>query len=177
MHQALLSFRCAQDGDIEEFLHRKAIEFSDRGFCSVYLLLNEEAFNSDKLLVEAYFTLSHKSLVADSNTMSKTSIKRYGGFVTAKTLDFVLIGQLGKWVIQDENGKFTRSSVSGKEILDYAFEVIRVASSLIPCKYALVECSDDVKIRTVYENYGFSFFQNDGQHNQYCKLITDSSED
>lgn len=97
--------------------------------------------------------------------------------MTAKTLDFVLIGQLGKWVIQDENGKFTRSSVSGKEILDYAFEVIRVASSLIPCKYALVECSDDVKIRTVYENYGFSFFQNDGQHNQYCKLITDSSED
>lgn len=177
MHQALLSFRCAQDKDIEAFLHHKAIEFSDRGWCSVYLLLNEELFKSGKLFVEAYFTLSHKSLIANNNTMSKSAIKRYGGFVTAKTLDFVLIGQLGKWVMQEESGAFSRSSVTGKEILDYAFEVIKTASSLITCRCVLVECSDDAKVCAMYENYGFQFFQNDGQHNQYCKLITDTTKD
>lgn len=176
MHQALLSFRCAQDKDIEDFLRFKAIEFSDRRLCSVYLLLNEELFNSHKLFIEAYFTLSHKSLIADNHTMSKSAIKRYGGFVTAKTLDFVLIGQLGKW-IQEEGGTFSRSSITGKEVLDSAFEVIKAATSLIPCKYALVECSDDIKIRTIYENYGFNFFQNDGQHNQYCKSIDDIPKD
>lgn len=103
--------------------------------------------------------------------MSRSSIKRYGGFVDARTLDFVLIGQLGKLVIENEDGTYSRSPVTGKEILDYAFEVIGAASSLIPCKYALVECSDDQKVRAVYERYGFKFFQKDGQHNQYCKRI------
>ncbi|MDO4385188.1 MAG: hypothetical protein Q4E18_04230 [Clostridia bacterium] len=171
MHHALLSFRCAQDKDIETFLCSKAIEFSDRGLCSVYLLLNEELFAAGHLRIEAYFTLSHKSLIADNGKMSRSSIKRYGGFVDARTLDFVLIGQLGKLVIENEDGTYSRSPVTGKEILDYAFEVIGAASSLIPCKYALVECSDDQKVRAVYERYGFKFFQKDGQHNQYCKRI------
>ena len=177
MLDALLSFRCTQDKDIEDFLRYKAIEFSDRGLRSVYLLLNGELFNSGKLFVEAYFTLSHKSLIADNSTMSKSAIKRYGGFVTAKPLDFVLIGQLGKYVVQEDRGVFSRSAVTGKEILDYAFEVIKTATSLIPCKYALVECSDDEKVRAVYEKYGFKFFQNDGQHNQYCRSITATVKD
>lgn len=173
MHDALLSFRCAQDPDIENFLHSKAIEFLDRGLCSVFLLLNGELFNNGELFIEAYFTLSHKSLVADEDTMSKSSIKKYGGFVTAKTLDFVLIGQLGKRVVKNEDGTYHRSSVASKEILDLAFEVIRAASSLIPCKYVLIECGDEAKVRKAYTNYGFTFFQNDGQHNQYCKRIAE----
>lgn len=171
MQDALLSFRCVQDPDIENFLHNKAIEFLDRQLCSVYLLLNEEEFENGKLKIEAYFTLSHKSLVTDEETMTKNKIKKYGGFTTAKTLDFVLIGQLGKWVIKNEDGTFNRSEVSSKEILDLAFEVIRAAADLIPCKYVLVECSDQEKVRKSYENYGFIFFQNDGEHNQYCKKI------
>ena len=176
MHQALLSFRCDQDEDIENFLRCKAIEFLDRGLCSVYLLLDEERFNNGALFVEAYFTLSHKSLVADTATMSKSAIKRYGGFTTARTLDFVLIGQLGKWVIRNEDGTYQRSSVAGREILDLAFEVIQAASDLIPCKYVLVECSDDEKVKKAYTDYGFKFFQNDGQHNQYCKPVATGTD-
>lgn len=171
VRQALLSFRCDQDEDIENFLHSKAIDFLDRGFCSVYLLLNKEMFDSGKLFVEAYFTLSHKSLIADTGTMSKSAIKRYGGLVTAKTLNFVLIGQLGKWVIKNADDTYQRSSVTSGEILDLAFEVIYSASDLIPCKYVLVECSDNEKVQKAYIDYGFNFFQNDGEHNQYCKQI------
>lgn len=170
MREALLSFRCAQDPDIESFLHTKAIEFLERGLCSIYLLLNGELFESGTLFVEAYFTLSHKSLIADES-MSRSAIKRYGRFATARTLDFVLIGQLGKWVIENDDGTYQRSSVTSTEILDLAFEVIRSASDLIPCKYVLVECSNEEKVKKAYTNYGFNFFQNDGRHNQYCMSI------
>ena len=171
MHQALLSFRCDQDSDIQDFLHSKAIDFLDRELCSVYLLLNEEMFNRGQIFIEAYFTLSHKSLVSDISTMSKSAIQRYGGFKTARTLNFVLIGHLGKWVIMNEDGTYQRSSVTSREILDFAFEVIQAAADLIPCKYVLVECSDEEKVQSVYKNYGFRFFQNDGEHNQFvCRL-------
>lgn len=39
-----------------------------------------------------------------------------------------------------------RSSITSREILDYAFEVIYASSALIPCKCALVECSDEEKV-------------------------------
>ena len=171
LHDALLSFRCEQDKDIEDFLHNKAIDFFNRGWCSVYILFNEEAFNNKSLVIEAYFTLSQKSLVSDPETMSLNAIKQYGGFKSAKTLNFVLIGQLGKWVVGNEDEGYTRSSVSSKEILDKAFEIIHSAAELIPCRHTMVECSDNPKVIKAYTDYGFRFFQKDGEHNQYCKLI------
>ena len=118
MRNALLSFRCAQDLDIEDFLHLKAIEFVDRGLCSVYLLLNEELFNDGVLQIEAYFTLSHKSLIASLQSISKSQIRKYGGFASAQVLPFVLIGQLGKYITYDKKGNVFRSDVTGKQILD-----------------------------------------------------------
>ena len=109
--------------------------------------------------------MSHKSMVADPENMSNRAITRYGGFKSAKTLDFVLIGQLGKYIDGEQ-----RSEISGTEILDEAFDVIRQASELIPCKYVLVECSDEEKVCAFYENYQFSFFQKDTL-NQYTKKI------
>lgn len=171
LDEALSGFHCAQDTDIEDFLHHKAKEHLSRGLCSIYLILNEDAFLRGQLQIEAYFTLSHKSLVTDNASVSKSKIQKYAGFKTAQTLDFVLIGQLGKYVAASENGMHYRSPVTGAEILDYAFEVIRSASSLIPCKVAFVECSSDCHVTAFYEKYGFTFFQHDGKHNQYCKLI------
>lgn len=165
LNEAISLFHCIQDKDIELFLHNKATDFSNRGWCSVYLLLNEEQFNAGKIKIEAYFTLSHKSMVADAEHMSNSTIKRYGGMKNATTFDFVLIGQLGKHIDENE-----RSKISGNEILDEAFDVIRQASDLIPCKYALVECSNEKKVRDFYENYNFNFFQKD-ELNQYTKKI------
>ena len=158
-------FRCAQDPDIEAFLQGRAKQFSDRGWCAVYLLLDEASFHAGKLKIEAYFTLSHKSMIADPEQMSRGKIAHYGGFKTAKTLDFVLIGQLGKYI----DGS-VRSHISGAEILEEAFGVIRQATDLIPCKYAMIECGDSPKLRKFYEDNGFAFFQKDGL-NQYTKRI------
>lgn len=156
--------------DIETFLQEKAVDFLNRRWCSVYLVFDGEAFEGGRLQIEGYFTLSHKSMVADTKYLSKSQIKKYGGFKDARTLDFVLIGQLGKYVRQDGDKK-VRSSLTGKELLDMAFEVIQEANDLIPCKHVLVECSDEAKVKHFYESNGFHFFQKDGRHNQYTKTI------
>lgn len=63
------------------------------------------------------------------------------------------------------------SPITGKQILDYAFEVIHDASNLIPCRCALVECSADENIQNFYRNNGFKHFQYDGDHHQFYREI------
>ena len=71
---ALSNFKCCQDLDIENFLHTNALNFLERGWCSVYLLLDEKAFLDNELKIEAYFTLSHKTLCVTSEMTKKIFI-------------------------------------------------------------------------------------------------------
>lgn len=169
MNDALASFRCDLDKDIETFLHEKALNFIERGWCSVYLIVDEAEFDNGHIKVEAYFTLSHKSLIPDA--ASKNSIKATSGFKTAQSIHFVLIGQLGKYKYIENEHHIVSSPITGKQILDYAFEVIYDASNLIPCRCALVECSADENIQNFYRNNGFKYFQYDGDHHQFYREI------
>lgn len=172
LDKALLSFRCSPDPDIERFLHKDAIPYYKRKLCSVYLLLNEEAFCDGRLQIDAYFTLSHKSIIAETvETTPSQKRKVTGGFADKPILEFILIGQLGKHVEILDDGTTYRADISGAEILDKAFEVMQQASQLIPSRCALIECSDEPKVRKVYEDYRFTFLQHDGVHNQYYKII------
>ena len=167
---ALLSFKCVQDEDIENFLHNKAEDFINRKLCQVYLILNEDDFRDGFIKIEAYFTLSFKSMISNPNKISLSKIRKISGNKKSKTLDFVLIGQLGKHV-EYLNGNYIRSEISGNEILDTVFDVIKEIDALIPCKFALIECNNEAKVKEFYENYNFSFFQHDDNHNQYIKFI------
>ena len=169
MHDALDSFRCYKDDDIESFLRTKALTFLERGLCSVYLLLDEQAFENGKLKIDAYFALSHKALIPAF--ASKSHIKDASGFKDSETVHFVLIGQLGKYMEKAEDGRVTAADISGASILDCAFEIIRASSALIPCRCVLVECSDEPKVQKVYTDYQFKFFQHDGAHHQFYKVL------
>lgn len=162
---ALLSFRCSQDADIENFLNKKVVDFELRRFCRVYLLFNKELFCQRKLKIEGYFTLSIKSL-NHIESISKSKKKKFSGKTDPDSLLFVLIGQLGKY-IEEKDGEYIKSELSGEEILDKAFEVINEIDRLVPCKTVLIECSDNPKVKKFYEDYGFSFLQVDDGHNQY----------
>lgn len=167
---ALDSFRCCKDKDIETFLRTKALQFLDRNWCSTYLLVDNQAFDKGKIKIDAYFTLSHKSLI--SQGVSKEKIKKItGGLNQAESLHFVLIGQLGKHIEKLENGKIIAADITSTEILDCAFEVIRASSNLIPCRFALVECSKNPKVQKVYQDYQFSLFQHDENYNQFYRKI------
>lgn len=169
LSDALDNFRCYKDEDIEYFLRNNALTYIQRGWCAVYLIIDEYEFDKGKIKVDAYFTLSHKSLIVDS--VSKIRIKSVAGFKDVKSIHFVLIGQLGKHIEENDEDLDICANISSTEILDYAFEIIRASSDLIPCRCALVECSENLKVQKVYTDYGFTPFQYDGEHYQFYKRI------
>ena len=169
MSDALDNFRCYKDEDIETFLRYKAFTYIERDWCSIYLILDEIAFDSGKIEIEAYFTLSHKSLIARS--ASRSQVKSVAGFKNAEAIHFVLIGQLGKYMEQKNGKPVAYADITAAEILDYAFEVIHSSSNLIPCRCALVECSENPKVQKIYTDYDFTFFQFDGEHYQFYKRL------
>ena len=155
--------------DIESFLRTKALTFLERGWCSVYLIVDEAAFDVGKIKIDAYFTLSHKSLITEG--LPKTKIKTASGFKDSSYIHFVLIGQLGKYIARLDDGSECHANITSSEILDFAFDVIRSSSALIPCRCVLVECSENPKVQQVYKNYHFSEFQYDGEHYQFYKRL------
>ena len=71
LSDALNSFRCYTDEDIEIFLRQKSIQFVNRKWCSVYLLIDEDEFDKGHIKIAAYFTLSHKSLISEGISKNK----------------------------------------------------------------------------------------------------------
>lgn len=166
---ALDSFRCFWDQDIELFLRKKAGAFIQRNWCSVYLIVDEQKFEEGNLKINAYFTLSHKALIPSK--VSKSTLKDASGFKTAEAVHFVLIGQLGKYIEHLDGERYKTADISSAEILEHAFRIAREANRMIPCRCALVECSDNEKVHKVYQDYGFKFFQFDGDHYQFYRRI------
>lgn len=164
-------FRCYKDLDIEQFLRRKAIDFEKRGYCTVYLILNEEAFEKGQIFVIAYFTLSHKSIGIISN-VSKTIRGKIAGKRDADLAHFVLIGQLGKYITEEGYEEKYTADITSESILDDAFEIIEKASDLIVCRGVLVECGSKEKVHMIYKNYGFSYLQYDEEHYQFYKRVS-----
>ncbi|MFI3228178.1 MAG: hypothetical protein R3Y09_12350 [Clostridia bacterium] len=170
LSEALSSFKCDLDSDIETFLHTKAIEFLENGLCSTYLILDEEKFEKGEIFIEAYFTLSHKTMIRPE-CVSGSKIQKVSRFRKSTSLHFVLIGQLGKYISVKNDVEIVKSEISINEILEYAFEVISESSALIPCRCVLVECHDAVKDKCIYEKSGFTYFQQDEDLHQYYKLL------
>ena len=169
LSDALDSFRCCLDEDIENFLRHKAMEFVRRNWCSVYLIVDEQSFDRGRIKIDAYFTLSHKSLIPTE--ASKTNIKNASGFKDSESVHSVLIGQLGKYMEEIDEDRILAGPIHSREILDNAFEIIELSNTLIPCRCALVECNDNVKVHQIYADYGFKFFQYDGGHYQFYRLV------
>lgn len=169
MKNALDSFRCCKDEDIESFLRYKSLDYLDRSWCAIYLIVDENAFDNGKIEILAYFTLSHKSLIPEK--ASKTKVKEVSGFKTAETVHFVLIGQLGKYIERKADESIKAADITGTMILDKAMEIIHASSDLIPCRCVLVETTANEKVQKIYTDYGFSHFQYDGEHDQFYKRI------
>ena len=72
-------FKCKPDLDIESFLHNKSLEFETSQKCRVYLILSEEQFLKGSIKIEAYFTISLRSIIF-SEDVSKGQIKRIAGY-------------------------------------------------------------------------------------------------
>ena len=59
--KVMSEFKCEKNGDIQDFLQNRALEYEKRGWCSVYVLINRDKSESDNFyFVDGYFTLSNK---------------------------------------------------------------------------------------------------------------------
>ena len=162
--RALKMFKCDINSDIEHFLHNKAIDFADRDICRVYLILDECEFEKNHICIEAYFTLSLSTLnFVDS--VSKSTRRRITGFKDKDAAEFILVGQLGKYI--DKMGDNTYSAMNLQGILQYIYDLVYLIDELVPCNAILVECSEAVHEKGIYQNEGFKLLQRDDEFYQY----------
>ncbi len=162
--EALASFRCCRDPDVQTFLNTKAIDFEKRGWASTYLLLNEEKMAKSQLLVEGYFSLTHKAVKFNSE-VSKSKRSQITGDKLSSDHSFVLIGQLGKRIVDLGDEKYDESDLTASELLGDALTIIEKSSEYIICRNVILECKPIDKVKNIYVQNGFVELQYDEQDN------------
>lgn len=169
----LSAYRCTYDDDIERFLQTKAITYENRGWCSTYLLIDEDKLlRQGNLFVDGYFTLSNKVLHLSETVSGHLRKKLFNGLKKDdEYMHFILIGQLGKHIYIEKEDELEYGLTSAAEMLDKAFEIIYQIKERITCNCVLVECKDEPKIRKIYEDYGFLELQRDEKLIQYFKIL------
>ncbi|MCM1039425.1 MAG: hypothetical protein NC434_08880 [Ruminococcus sp.] len=167
------TYRCVYDDDIENFLRTKAITYENRGWCSTYLLVDEDKLaEQGNLFVAGYFTLSNKVMRLSETVSHNRRKKLFNGLKKDDNyMHFILIGQLGKHISTDEGQGEKSGAISAIEMLDKAFEIIYQVKERITCSCVLIECKDEPKIRKIYEEYGFLELQRDEKLIQYFMIL------
>ena len=160
LENMLLSFHCTNDEDIQDFLHHKAIEFEKIAKSRTYLIIDQEQLEEpyitlDKVVIYGYVSLTVKVLALPehiSNRVRKQldgfSAKRHGKPISH--FPCYLIGQLAR------NSEVPKNSISGAELLDFAYDIIDTAVDAVGGRYILIECNDNNKLIKFYQENSFS---------------------
>ena len=142
--------------DIEIFLHEKAIKFEKSSISSTYVVFSED----NEIL--GYFTIANRSLVIPKENfgiLSKTQQKKLGNSAAIlKNGDLMtssfLLGQLGKNYSDD-----IENLITGRELLTFAYDLFLKIKELINVKYIWLECQNEPKLISFYQNFGFKMLE------------------
>lgn len=157
LSELLSSFSCEKDEDIEYFLHNRSIEFEKLSKARTYLVLDKKQLeNKEKpLMVYGYISIALKILSVPQD-MSNRMRKELDGF-SAKIHgeqigDFpcYLIGQLSK------NSNIKSEGISGKQLIDFASDIIATSVEAVGGRYMMIECRDEEKLIQFYKDNYFS---------------------
>ncbi len=170
-------FSCEKDEDIEYFLHNRAIEFEKFSKARTYLVFDQDQLESDEkpLRIYGYITIALKILSVPgglSNRMRK-ELDGYSAKIYGKSIsDFpcYLIGQLSK------NLNVKSKGVSGKELLEFAKDIIASSVELVGGRYMMIECRNEEKLIEFYKGNHFSEIARIPDKNQMmvqmiCKIM------
>ena len=157
--EILSAFSCIQDPDIETFLHERAVKFESLSKARTYLICDEDQitqknFCLDQLTIYGYIALAPKILSVPSET-STNKRKKLDGLSAkihgAPIDDFpcYLIGQLAK------NSQIQNNSLSGKELLQFSYDIITTAADAVGGRYMMIECHDHPKLLKFYTDNCF----------------------
>ena len=160
INEMLKNFRSIKNSgtknDIEIFLHEKAIKFEKSSISSTYVVFSED----NEIL--GYFTIANRSLVIPKENfgiLSKTQQKKLGySAAILKNGDLMtssfLLGQLGKNYSDD-----IENLITGRELLTFAYDLFLKIKELINVKYIWLECQNEPKLISFYQNFGFKMLE------------------
>ena len=148
------SFTCPRNPDVERFLKNSAVEFTKKDQSVTYL-----AFSSETGELLGYFTIAVKPLTIAADRVSRTVAKRLERVsrLDETTQTYApaayLIAQLGKNYTGGANER-----ISGAELLDLAWDVIRSLQYAAGGVVAFVEAEEREKLLNFYERNYFQPF-------------------
>ena len=158
--KAILSpFSCPQNPDVEDFLHRKAIEFAKHGWAQTHLVF---ASYKEQPVLAGYFSLANKQIIVSDDgrhSLGKSlrkSIREFSIFDLRTRTHYIaapLIGQLGKNFTNGYNRLIT-----GDELLKLACDKIEEVQLVLGGLFSYVECEDKPKLVQFYTRNGFVEF-------------------
>ena len=181
IQEFLSSYSCPPNKDIEIFLRERAISFSTSSSARTFLISTR-----DTNLLVGYFTLAPKSLVLEEFAgVSKSLEKKIKWFSdaylighgkdehTIQVASVILIAHLGK------NYKDCRNElITGKQLLEIAFEKIVDIQHELGGRFVLVECEDKSHLIDFYTANGFRKLQNrpinEGENDYFVQLVRTS---
>lgn len=148
------SFSCPKNKEVETFLLRKAIGFSNQRFAATHLIFLSYL---EKPVLAGYFTVASRAAIFDLGSIkSGTLRKRISKFAIFdpetknSSVQVTLIGQLGKNFTNDYNHLIT-----GDELLGICLNKIRDIQLAVGGALILVECEDDPNLHKFYDRNGF----------------------
>ena len=156
----LSSFSCAYDEDIQNFLHNRAIEFEKLSKSRTYLIVSEEQFENpeiafDEFTIYGYISLAVKVFTVPEETSNRQrqqldgfSAKEHGKQIS--NFPCYLIGQLAR------NSNVPKDSISGAELLNFAYDIIAISVDAVGGRNILVECRNNKRLIQFYLDNGFN---------------------
>ena len=155
----LSSFSCKYDADIQNFLHNRAIDFEKLLKSRTYLIVSDEQFQNpnipfNEITIYGYISLAVKVFTVPEETSNRQrqqldgfSAKEHGKQISH--FPCYLIGQLAR------NSNVPTESISGAELLNFAYKIIGEAVKLVAGRNILVECHNNEKLIKFYLDNGF----------------------
>lgn len=170
----LSAFSCPANGEVEDFIRNKAIDFAKDKLSITYLV-----YDGDEGDILGFFTLTHKSIDIkreDVNAKGKRKLNRHARFDQESetyTVSAFLLAQFGKNFAVD-NGK----RISGAELMEYADDVLIDIQRRIGGAAVYLDAEDRPPLAHFYEDvvkykrFGERMSESDGvKYIQYLKFI------
>ncbi len=157
LNTILSSFSCSKDNDIQDFLWNKAVNFEKISKSRTYLICDENELKEGNLIILGYFTLALKVLYIPKkfSNRKRKNLDGYSYKFNGKQVSEIpcyLIGQLAK------NSSVDNNYLTGNDIIEEAYRIIANVSREIGGRYILVECHDNNKLKTFYNDNYFQEF-------------------
>ena len=155
LQRLITSFSCPRNPDVERFLKNSAVEFTKKDQSVTYLVFSPE---TEELL--GYFTIAVKPLTIAAERVSRTVAKRLERVsrldetTQTYTTAAYLIAQLGKNYTGGANER-----ISGAELLDLAWDVIKSLQYAAGGVIAFVEAEGQEKLLDFYRQNHFVRFK------------------